>query len=365
MNEDGHVSIPRRGLFAAGLAVAVVGSLGVISTLNAGAEQIPQPPAAVSADSADSADAPKPPATLPWGARPQRLKIGKPGASSRALAAAGADAALTEPGDRLVPAPEFAPKGFVTKRSSRKTSGSGIVPPAPQGVAAMADPTAATQPAKYFYSSAYQFVQNTGSYANFVISKPKLGANDYHSLAEIAVQSGDGRQIVEVGWTVNRAMHGDDDPHLFVYHWVDRQESCYNSCGFVPYSQTIVPGMKLPAGVQKRFGIQYFMDGDGNGAWWIAYDSEWVGFFPDDLWQGRFTSSGLVQWFGEVASPNPVPCSDMGNGLGANDPAAARIGTISLLNGADASIALKAESGHFSAYRASDRTMRFGGPAPC
>jgi hypothetical protein len=362
MNEDGHVSIPRRGLFAAGLAVAVVGSLGVISTLNAGAEQIPRTPAAVS----DAADAPEPPATLPWGAKPQRLKIGKAGASSRALAAAGADAALSEPGDRLVPAPDFAPKGFVTKRGSRKSSGgTGVAPPAPQGVAAMADPTAAYPPANYFYSSAFQFAPNTGSYANFVISKPTLGPADYHSLAEIAVQSADGRQIVEVGWTVNRAMHGDNDPHLFVYHWVDRQESCYNSCGFVPYSRTIVPGMKLPEGVQKRFGIQYFMDGDGNGAWWIAYDSEWVGFFPDDLWQGRFTSSGLVQWFGEVASPNARPCSEMGNGEPAAEKTAARIGTISLLDGPEASISLKAESGYFTAVRASDRTMRFGGAAPC
>src|SRR3954454_15507021 len=88
MNEDGHVLKSRRGLLAAGLAVAVVGALGVASTLNAGAEEVPgadssaapvaaAAPATSSDDSDDAAtteatDAPKltPPALLPWGARP-------------------------------------------------------------------------------------------------------------------------------------------------------------------------------------------------------------------------------------------------------------------------------------------------------
>ena len=69
MNEDGHVSISRRGLYAAGLAVAVVGSMGVVSTLNAGAEEVPQSPAP-----AEATDALAPPAELPWGERPERLK---------------------------------------------------------------------------------------------------------------------------------------------------------------------------------------------------------------------------------------------------------------------------------------------------
>ncbi|MCA2214471.1 neprosin family prolyl endopeptidase [Jidongwangia harbinensis] len=338
--------------------------MGAISTLNAGAEQIPQPPAAVSSPAAAVDDTPDPPSTLPWGAKPQRLKIGRPGASSKALAAAGADAALSEPGDSLALDPEFMPKGPVTKRGPRKTSGRPVAPPAPARLSALADPPPEPR-ASYYYSTAFQFVENSGSYANLVISKPRLGANDYHSLAEIAVQTPDERQTVEVGWTVNRAMHGDDDPHLFVYHWIDKRETCYNSCGFVRYSQTVKPGMKLPEGVSKRFGIQYFKDGDGNGAWWIAYDSEWVGFFPDTLWQGRFTSSGLVQWFGEVASPvGAQPCSDMGNGLRPDDERAARIGTISLLGGAEVSYSLKAENPYYANLRLSERTMRYGGPAP-
>src|SRR4051812_23446774 len=47
MNEEGHVSTPRRGLLAAGLAAAVVGSLGVFSTMNAAADETPAAAAVV------------------------------------------------------------------------------------------------------------------------------------------------------------------------------------------------------------------------------------------------------------------------------------------------------------------------------
>jgi hypothetical protein len=341
--------------------------MGVISTLNAGAEQIPTPPAAVS-DPADAVaevvdtDDFVPPATLPWGAKPQRLKIGRAGASSKALAAAGADAALPEPGDELVVEPEFEPKGDA--RRGPKNGVPKLAPPAPRSIGVTTD-LAVAKP-NYFYGGAYQFAESGGSYANLVISKPTVAREDYHSLGEIAVQSVDGRQTVEVGWTVNRAMHGDDEPHLFVYHWVDKQPSCYNSCGFVPYSKTVVPGMTLPQGVSKRFGIQYFKDGDGNGAWWIAYDSEWVGFFPDTLWGGRYTRSGLVQWYGEVATERGAPCGTwMGNGEDGESPAAARIGTISLIEGPAVNIVVddKPQNPFYTVVKASERTMRYGGKA--
>ena len=43
-------------------------------------------------------------------------------------------------------------------------------------------------------------------------AKPALATSDYHSLAELAVQSADGNHIVEVGWNVDRVVNGDDDP---------------------------------------------------------------------------------------------------------------------------------------------------------
>ena len=88
----------RRGLLAAGLAVAVVGALGVASTLNAGAEQIAgapdQEPVAAAPTSSD--DVSTPPTLLPWGARPERVRKGRAGVSARTLRADGLDAASND-----------------------------------------------------------------------------------------------------------------------------------------------------------------------------------------------------------------------------------------------------------------------------
>src|SRR4051812_18450242 len=110
INEDGHVLKSRRGLLAAGLAVAVVGALGVASTLNAGAEQIvgtdqtagtsdqpfsvvdPTDSAAAPAGSADADDTSTPPPLLPWGAHPEEVSKGEEGASSQTLRSDGLDA---------------------------------------------------------------------------------------------------------------------------------------------------------------------------------------------------------------------------------------------------------------------------------
>lgn len=355
MNEDGHVSISRRGYLTAGLAVAVVGSMGVISTLNAGAEETATPPAAVIAAAPDAAT---PPPELPWGERPTALKRGRAGASSASLAAAGADAAPSDTGKHVLK-PEYSPKGYTsTRRTLRKSRTT--VAPLPPSLQAEPVPAKARE-VKYHYASAYQFAESDGTYANLVIGKPELAKKDYHTLTEIAVQSADGSQIVEVGWTVDRSVNKDEDPHLFVYHWVDGQETCYNKCGFVPYSQTVLPGDTLPVGVNKRFGIQFY-----NGSWWIAYDSEWLGYFPGDLWDGKFTRSGLIQWFGEVAASSSDPCTDMGTGASADNTAAARAGTISLINGPEPAIQVRSSSPDreipvYPSNKLSERTFRFGG----
>jgi hypothetical protein len=287
--------------------------------------------------------------------------VGDADADSGDLAAAGADIAAPEnPGD-TVPEPEFAPKGYTSKSGTLKTEQT-TVAPQPPTVGPLGEPVpSATSSVHYFYGSGSQFVTTGGTYANVVIGTPDLAATDYHSLAELAVQSADGRQIVEVGWTVDRAVNGDEEPHLFVYHWVDREESCYNGCGFVPYSATAVPGLTLPSGVSKLFGIQYF-----NGAWWIAYDSEWVGYFPGTLWNNTFTHGGLVQWFGEVAASSTAPCTEMGNGIDSSSSSAARVGSISLLGtllGVTSSVG--ASNSIYTVNKLSERTFRYGGPGAC
>jgi hypothetical protein len=364
MNEDGHVSISRRGLLAAGLTAAVIGSIGVASMINANADDSPAPPSAAQADDSDATATP--PALLPWRERPERLKRGRAGASSQQIAASGDDVAPKDSSSSLVPRPEWAPKGRYSKGGGLRREATSVQPPAPPSTGLLAEPVTTDNPVNFFYAVGSQVADSDGAYGNIVVAKPNLDRGDYHTLAEISVQSSDGQQVVEVGWNVDRTVNGDDDPHLFVYHWVDGSETCYNACGWMQYSKTSTPGDTLPVDVSKRFGIQHF-----GGNWWVAYDTEWIGYFPDSLWYGKYTRSGVQQFFGEVAASTSKPCTEMGNGIDANKDTAARFGSITQLNGPDANLLVRTlgpdakAASPYPAVQLSARTFRFGGPGVC
>lgn len=429
MNEDGHVLKSRRGLLAAGLAVAVVGALGVASTMNAGAEQVSGDQGAAKAPVADQADAPAvstPPAKLPWGDKPQRVRRGRDGASSRSLKAQGLQAASDHNAHTL----DFAPKGRSTRTSVLRSEKTDVQPPAPAAspsttttttapddsttspttsstTSPAADPTTAaatTSPASpstsaagvaplaasstpnavssttppvtgnngaasksvnFLYSVASQEQKADGLYASVDIKKPTLAKGEYHTLAELAVQTDDGSQTVEVGWNVDRSVNGDDDPHLFVFHWINGEPTCYNACGFQQFDGGAKPGDTLPVDTLKKFGIEHV-----NNAWWIAYDTNWVGNFPDKLWNEQgvddFTYGSYFQAFGEVAAPTSTPCSQMGSGVKVGDPsgAAARMGNLTYINGPTVNMYMRSTNLVYgmSSIKNSTRSFMYGGP---
>lgn len=163
----------------------------------------------------------------------------------------------------------------------------------------------------YNYVDGYQYVDGTGASVSMDQAHPKIDRDDAdsHSLQELAVQSSDALQIVEIGWTVDRGLYGDTLPHLFTYHWVDGQPTCYDTCGFVSTNQQLKPGMRVTPNQSGTFGIE-----NRGGDWWITYDGQDLGYYPGSLWGGRYTRFGLVQTFGEVASHISPTCVDMGNG---------------------------------------------------
>jgi Neprosin len=174
-----------------------------------------------------------------------------------------------------------------------------------------------------------------GARGYFTIAKPVVAAGG-HSLAEIAVESPDEHQVVEIGWTVDRGLNGDDDPHLFVYHWINGQGTCYNGCGYVPISvpglPTYAAGMKLPV---SSTPVEFAIYHHGTG-WLVGYNNHWIGSFPDSEWTNpTFKVTGKVQWFGEVNTPtaNPTPCTQMGNGEPASSATAARVEKIGFWGG--------------------------------
>jgi hypothetical protein len=347
MDEDGRVSISRRGLLAAGFSAAVVVSIGAYSMINATADDNPTTPAPATAQAADTVTPPNVP--LPWGAKPQQLKVGAPGSSSAQLAAAGKSAARDPGSSTTAPTPRYGPKGRITSTGAL-TKQLAVVPPTVPGVASSDD-------LNYLYSVGKQAAVTDGAAALMLISKPRLGSGDSHSLAEIALQSADTQQVIEVGWAVDAA--DGPDPRLFVFSWVDGVPQCYNACGYKPATGApIVPGAVLPTGQLKNFGIQHI-----NGAWWIAYDTDWIGMFPDSQWGGKLLKSGQIQFFGEMASARSRPCGEMGNGLPALVDSAAKISSAVFVNGPTVTLDIKnIDNSVWPIFKFSDRTFRFGGP---
>jgi hypothetical protein len=163
----------------------------------------------------------------------------------------------------------------------------------------------------------------TGAFGSVVVSQPRVEPGWYrsggHSLAELTVESEDGKQIVEVGWIVGNTGSGDPGPapRLFVFHWINGKQTCYNGCGWKQTSTTKVPGMVLtPAarGELTSMGISYF-----GGNWWVFFDNEYIGYFPESLWASAspaFDHVHNAQWFGEVCSgTSDTPPTGMGNGV--------------------------------------------------
>jgi hypothetical protein len=213
----------------------------------------------------------------------------------------------------------------------------------------------------FMYGAGFQTAAAQGSFATYTVSRPALASADFHSLAELAVQSADQRQIVEVGWTVDRGLFGDAEPHLFVYHWVNGGQTCYNGCGYVANPGTPQPGLTLQPSTTATFGIQHSVD-----RWLIMYNSVSIGFFPDSLWGGTFTQAGLTEWFGEVAVSGAAPCTDMGNGQFAASSSAAQISGIGFFGGPAPAIGTFATNPSFyTAATVSSSSMRYGGPGAC
>ncbi len=216
-----------------------------------------------------------------------------------------------------------------------------------------------------------EYFEDSGGYAaggggTVLQANPALGGADFHSLAEIAVLSDDSRQIVEIGWTVDRNVNGDAHPHLFSFHWIDGEPTCYNGCGWVQVSPSRAPGMQVTAGERHRYEIKLI-----NGDWWLFYDGEGLGYYPQSRWNGQFATAGFVDWFGEVAASSKSPCTQMGNGKLGVDAGAASFEDLHLFD-ADGTLVVSAASlgtvtdpGLYDMGRTTPTSFGYGGPGAC
>ncbi len=218
----------------------------------------------------------------------------------------------------------------------------------------------------YWATMADYGVSAAGASISMTQAHPKVGAKDYHSLAELAVESADGQQIVEIGWLVAPAINGDSLTHLFVYHWVNGEGSCYNGCGFVPTSTKYTAGGLVKVNTVGTYSIQF-----SNNNWVLTYNGTELGYFPESLWGGSFTSVSLVQAFGEVASSSSTkPLTQMGNGILGTKTKSAVISKFNLIGTKNTNtlsyIAAQAPSvykiGNYKASCVLSCSMNYGGP---
>ena len=214
----------------------------------------------------------------------------------------------------------------------------------------------------YFYASAFREASAVESQGKFTQYQPQVAAGDYHSLAEMAGESADAMNIIEVGWTVDPSLNGDANPHLFVFHWVNGSPTCYNGCGWVQVSTTRYPGMPVTVSTKPE---TYAFRFDGS-SWWVGYQGEWIGYFPGSLWAGQFTHLDITQWFGEVAAAGPTPCSQMGDGVLGTGTGAALVAAEKLTGSPGAPLPGEVTDASYYALGAiTGMGHRFGGPGAC
>jgi hypothetical protein len=229
----------------------------------------------------------------------------------------------------------------------------------------------------YFYGGAFQNAFATGAAGNFTAYSTQLAdADPVHTTVQLSVASADGKQLVEMGLTVDNELNGSTSiPYLFIDQRVDGVETCFNTCGFVPLAGAhIAPHTGAYPGSVHRLSIEH-----RDGAWWLADTwrvtptSTWtnggnLGYYPDSLWGGRFTHADTTQWFGEVFANTQTPCTDMGNGQFPSATSAVIDGLTVI--GSPLNLSLNQSSNtHPSYYNVGftpdDKGITYGGPGAC
>jgi hypothetical protein len=172
--------------------------------------------------------------------------------------------------------------------------------------------------------------------------EPTLDPSDpsAHSIDQLWLIDPNTKSDVEYGWTVDRGLNGNAQPHLFIYRFDGGSPTCYNTgvrygcptathCsgragaahgnGWVQESSTEAPGEAL--GVNPYLDQYAAVDYGGN--WWILHDSTWLGYYPTCAWATHITGIPVNEAGGEVYSKGSPYCinSAMGNsGSGATNP---------------------------------------------
>ncbi|XP_042507784.1 uncharacterized protein LOC122083914 [Macadamia integrifolia] len=162
-----------------------------------------------------------------------------------------------------------------------------------------------------------------GANVYFSLYEPKVSANQF-SEAVLWVESlfSDKFDSIQVGWTANPKLFGDNRCRLFSYWMSDgfHGKGCYNllCSGFVQVSRQISFGLTFKNistydGPQVEDCWLVFRD-PKSGHWWFVLGSTQVGYWPSEIFSDLRTHASSVSSGGEVYGPTNEPSPPMGSG---------------------------------------------------
>lgn len=172
--------------------------------------------------------------------------------------------------------------------------------------------------------------------------KPHKPSDTFHSLWELAAldpYSPGGLNAAEIGWSVDLAVNGDVNTHLFCYAWANGTGLGYNAAAGVDNpNEAVGCGTALattPPGAAPSNYYQYRVERtpaarpawQNQGPGWQLIQQNMgntpdriVHYYPDTEWTSRgtvFTRIPQMRSFWELASleAKPKACGDMGAGV--------------------------------------------------
>ena len=279
------------------------------------------------------------------------------------------------------------PVGSSSRSDGPEPTGFGWPEIDPAATTSMASPQAAAQSnvrpssdGNYrWYAGFYRFFDpniNTvedpsptrGVSATITISRPSTqDQKSAHSVGQLALsRTLDNSSVVEVGWNTNPSYYRDTNPHLFAT-WTRGKVQHFNGCSHVKggarSGDTLTPTSSASG---RDFAI---IHDDDHNRWYLYYRGKAFCSYPDSQWDNTFQSAHSVQWFGEVADANTEPGSDMGDGLKACNPDAARFLNATNVGGRPSGPAQQLTGNDddvfYTEQRLTDTGFRFGGKRSC
>ncbi|XVF46610.1 hypothetical protein PTKIN_Ptkin03bG0041500 [Pterospermum kingtungense] len=172
-----------------------------------------------------------------------------------------------------------------------------------------------------------------GIKGNINLWNPHVDSPGDITTAQIWLKAGpeDNFESIEAGWAVNPKLYGDKRTRFFV-HWTKdgyKKTGCFDhTCsGFVQTAPEMALGQAISP-VSSGEGLYdttlgIYMD-PNSGNWWLHYGNNLViGYWPvKSLMNYMNGGATLVQWGGEVYSPNVKKTPHTKTGMGSGDYAA-------------------------------------------